>query len=305
MNQIYVSQSLNPYFNVAFEKELMNKQKQGIALFLWQNRPSVFIGRNQNLYAECHVENLKKYNVLPVRRYSGGGAVYQDEGNINFSFICKEKLFDEEKIKSVITKALHYLKIECTFNGRNDLLYQGRKISGQAYFQEDDMILYHGTLLLNVNIDVLEKVLSPSKLKLQSKGISSVKSRVLNLIDYFPNLTVEKIKEYFMKAFCEIYNVSDDIKNIDENIPINYQKLESKEWIYGQSPRWNVSIERKLSIGNVEVCSKIKDGYIDDIHIYTDSLFNVDFEKCIQLLIGQWFDENIIIEIIKKNMVIL
>lgn len=305
MNQIFISQSLNPYFNVALEKKIMRNHQQGVALLLWQNKPSVFIGRNQNIYAECRIDYLKKYDVLPVRRYSGGGTVYQDEGNLNFSFICSENQFDEEKYKIMINHALWSLGIESEFNGRNDLLFRGKKISGQAYFQEDHMILYHGTLLFNVNIDMLEKVLSPSQFKLKSKGIASVKSRVMNLIDYFPKLTVENIKQSFIKSFCEIYQTCEDVEYINETMLIETQKLESKEWIYGQCPKWNVILERKLSIGNIEIFMNIQDGYIENIHIYTDSLFHIDFQICIQKLVGSWFDENNIIEIIQENMLIL
>lgn len=309
MNQIIISEERSPYYNVALEYELMQKQGQGCTLLLWQNVPSVFIGRNQNLYAECDMDYLKEQKILPVRRFSGGGAVFQDEGNVNFSFLAPAEEADVEQMKRTIERAITALGISCTFSGRNDLLAGNRKFSGHAYYEEDGHFLYHGTLLCEENLEMLERVLKPSKHKLASKGIASVRSRVVNLKEILPDLTRERLVEALVWAFGEEYGLPVE-KRKPEKIDRSFcavkrellEKLESPEWIYGEAPGWSVVLERHFPFGNVSVHVKVKDGLLEDIRIYTDSLDSLDFSVCEKQLQGRWFEEKEVFDVIEKSV---
>ena len=312
MNQILQSEEWNPYYNVALEYELMKKQKHGTAMFLWQNAASVFVGRNQNLYMECNVPYLKEQRILAVRRFSGGGAVYQDEGNLNFSFVCPSAEADTDKMKRVVEKAVNTIGVSCSFSGRNDLLAEGRKFSGHAYYEEDACFLYHGTLLCNVNLEQMRSVLSPSLLKLHSKGVSSVKSRVVNLCELVPTLTIEQMKYALRDAFLQEYGQSSESNSIckisADSFPVDgklLQQLESEEWVYGEAPEWSVKLERKMPIGLVSAQVQILNGKIEDIQIYTDSLMPIDFSECRKNLMGKMFSEMEVFDEVENSVLSL
>lgn len=294
-HKIYLSESYNPYYNVALEYELLKKEK-GVSLYLWQNKKTVVIGRNQNIYEQCDLNFLKKEGILPVRRFSGGGAVYQDMGNINYSFFAEKKYFDEEKFQNIILNAFKKLDIDVEFSGRNDVLFDGKKISGQAYYEEDEKILYHGTILYNVDLDLLSKALTPSKLKLETKGIKSVRSRVVNLKENFPKLAIEDIKEAFVDEFLEGYNLKEaEFVRINENSPYDenlFQKLQSHEWLYGEEPNFNVKLEKHFNFGNVQILLNIESSRVKKVNIYTDSLENLDFTDVKKKILGMEFEGN-------------
>lgn len=231
MNNIYLSREIDPYFNIAAEYQLFLEAKEEAALFLWQNSPAVIIGRNQNIYAECDLNYLEEMKILPVRRFSGGGAVFQDLGNVNFTFITQEKDADTEKFLSVIQNAVASLGINCTFSGRNDLLYEGKKFSGHAYYADNGNYLYHGTVMVDVDMDILSGVLRPSFVKLQSKGIASVRSRVINLSQINSEITIDAVKDAILLAFLKIYGESEPIKYIDRKSiqPDLWDTIQSKE----------------------------------------------------------------------------
>ncbi|WMJ22726.1 lipoate--protein ligase [Paludicola sp. MB14-C6] len=297
MNKVFISNEFDPYFNIAAENQLFLESDEDIHLYLWQNDASVIIGRNQNLYAECNLTYMKEHNIKPVRRFSGGGAVYHDKGNVNFTFITKEKKADQNYFLRLIQAAVAKLGIDCKFSGRNDLLYQGQKFSGHAYFTDDDNYMYHGTILVNVDSNQLTKALTPSKLKLESKGIASVKSRVVNLSTIDSKITAERVKQAFIDAFqCE------SIAYIDQsNFKAPLQNmLSSDEWLFNQSPAFGIKMERKLPCGNVSAHVDTSDGVIQNIKINTDSLNLYHFEACEKELIGKTFHEDIIWKCIQQ-----
>lgn len=299
MRKIIISEELNPYFNVAAEHELFLASDEDIHLFLWKNEASVIIGRNQNLYAECNLAYLKEHNIKAVRRFSGGGAVYHDQGNVNFTFITKEKTANQAQFIRLMRSAMIRFGIECEFSGRNDLLFKNQKFSGQAYYTDGDNYMYHGTTLVNVNFEQLEKALTPSRLKLQSKGIESVKSRVINLSEINKEITEEKV----MNAFIETFGC----KNIEYINKSNFeapleQLLSSYDWLYAQSPKFDIKIERRYSFGNISVHISASDGLIERIKINTDSLNLYDFKTCEDKLIGKRFDEQGIWECVDQTI---
>ncbi|CAH2716554.1 Lipoate-protein ligase A [Neobacillus rhizosphaerae] len=302
MNRIYISRETDPYFNIATEYQLFLEAKPEAALFLWQNDPAVILGRNQNFYAECDVKYLEQMQILPVRRFSGGGAVFQDLGNVNFTFITQEKAADTEKFLSVIQNAVASLGIDCTFSGRNDLLYHGKKFSGHAYYADNGNYLYHGTVMVDVDMDKLSGVLSPSSLKLQSKGIASVRSRVINLSRINSEITTDAAKEALILAFVKIYGESEPIKYIDrKNLqPELWDTIKREEWIYGEAPSFSISEERKLPFGNVTLSADVAEGRIQRIKIHTDSLNTVDFTILENTCMGELFEIKVLFERIEK-----
>ncbi len=289
MNRIFISNEFDPYFNIAAENELFLNSDEDTHLFLWQNDSSVIVGRNQNLYAECDLAYMEKHNIKAVRRFSGGGAVYHDKGNLNFTFITKKKVANDAKFLELIQSAREKLGIDCEFSGRNDLLYKGQKFSGHAYYTDGDNYMYHGTILVNVDSKQLANSLTPSKLKLQSKGISSVKSRVVNLSSIDSEITIKKVLQSFIDTF-----VCGNIEYIDKTnfkAPLE-QTLSSYEWLYAQSPSFDIELERKYSIGNVSVYISCSDGVIQRIKINTDSLYSYDFIPCESELLSKHYSDN-------------
>lgn len=299
MKKIIISREFDPYFNIAAENQLFLNADEDMHLYLWQNDASVIIGRNQNLYAECNLEYLKEHNIKAVRRFSGGGAVYHDKGNINFTFITKEKVANQENFIKQIRSTMTKLGIDCEFSGKNDLLYKNQKFSGHAYYTDGDNYMYHGTVLVNVNFQQLEKVLTPSILKLQSKGIASVRSRVVNLSSIDSNINIEKVKQAFIETF--------DCKNIEYIDKTNFkapleQMLSSYDWLYGQSPKFDMELERRYPFGNVTVQLSASDGIIQSTKINTDSLHLYDFNPCEDNLIGKSFNEQAVWECIEQYL---
>jgi lipoate-protein ligase A len=297
MKKIIISKEFDPYFNIAAENQLFLDSDEDMHMFLWQNAPSVIIGRNQNLYAECNLEYLKEHSIKAVRRFSGGGAVYHDKGNVNFTFIIKEKAANQEKFIELIKEAMAKLGIECEFSGKNDLLYKSQKFSGHAYYTDGDNYMYHGTILVNVDFIQLGKALTPSALKLQSKGIASVRSRVVNLSAIHSEITIEKVMQVFIETF--------DCRNIEYIDKTNFkapleQMLSSYDWLYAQSPKFDIELERRYSFGNVSVNISASDGIIRNAKINTDSLYLYDFKPCEDHLTGKYFSEKTVWECISQ-----
>jgi len=304
MNRIYLSKETDPYYNVATEYQLLTEATNDTCLFLWQNNPTVIFGRNQNIFAEADTNYLKTNNIVPVRRFSGGGTVFQDLGNLNFTFITKEKNSDTQKYLSVIKNAVSSFNIDCSFSGRNDLLSNGKKFSGHAYFTNDDNYLYHGTIMIDVNLEMLTKALKPSFLKLKSKAIDSVRSRVINLNELNREITIKKMINALMSSFINEFGKSEDAIYIEKEsfkAPM-FNIINKDKWIYDESPQFSITVERKLFDGNVSFSVDVENGKIINIKILSDSLFVYNFEKCEKDLINVEFKEDIIFKYIEKFM---
>lgn len=305
MNRLVISEETNPYYNLALEEELLRTVKNGEnILYLWQNDKTVVIGRNQNPYLECNIDYMNENNIFLARRISGGGAVFHDLANLNFTFITKEETLDLEKQMKVLKLAVEGFGLNVEFSGRNDLLVNGRKFSGHAFYNEDGNCFHHGTLMVNVNVSILGEVLSPSKLKLQSKGIKSVKSRVVNLNELNNDITIESLKISLEKAFEKVYGkiLEKDIYNANFKIPKFYEKYKKSLWNFGESPKYNVILEEKLSIGNIQVNLNIENGIVKEGNIHSDTLKKINFKDVEEKLIGQIFLKENILNIIRENL---
>lgn len=303
MNKVIISKEVNPYYNLALEEELFRNIKSGeTILYLWQNENTVVIGRNQNPYKECDLGYMKEKNIILARRISGGGAVFHDLGNLNFTFITKEIDSNLDKQLQIIKDAVEEYGFKVEFSGRNDLLLNNRKFSGHAFYCEDGNYFHHGTLMIDVDITKLEKVLTPSKLKLKSKGIESVKSRVINLIDICSELTVENLIQSLVSSFKNIYGNFQkiDIYNMSNYVPKLYDEYSSKLWNYGESPQYDVVLEEKTGIGNVDINLTVESGKIVRVKIFSDTLENIDLRKIEEKLIGIIFSREEVIKLIEK-----
>ena len=289
---VYKSDSYFPYHNQAIEEYLLNTvQKDSMILYLWQNNNTVFIGKNQNSFNECNIDQLENDNGYLARRISGGGAVYHDLGNLNFTFISSNENYDVDRQNEVILNALKALDIEAYKSGRNDLLIDERKFSGHAYYKGKENSFHHGTLMLEVDQDKLSKYLNVSLQKLNSHNVSSVKSRTINLIYLDESLTVERIVRALYTAFSKEYKhdfIILDESDFDEDLLSSYEeKYSSYDWIHLNEKSYDTNIEKRFSWGNARIEYEIVDDIIKDIVIYTDSLYTMEIEKIPELFIGR------------------
>ena len=291
MNQIFESTQKNPYANIALEKQLAKKVKTDVILFLWQNDNTVVIGQNQNPYQECNLDYMQKHNILLARRYSGGGAVYHDLGNLNYTLMIKEKSFDMGKVKQFLCEMTNSLNIKCEFTGKNDLTICGAKFSGHAYYLENEVQVFHGTIMVNLKLEQLGEILTPSIQKLQSKGIQSVKSRVTNLQQINPNITIEKVKDVFCSAFEKVYGKANkkiflSMSDVNQK---EFENLQSRAWLYEQTPSFSTVLEKRYPFGMVSLNMDIVNNYVFTIRIYSDSL-KTDWSNIEKELQGTPFD---------------
>lgn len=281
MYKIIISKSHDPYYNIAVE-HLLTKQckKDERILFLWQNQRTVVCGRNQNPLKECDVNCLMAEGGHVVRRYSGGGAVYHDLGNLNFTFVSAFREAQMAHNTEAIIQVLRDLGIQSEFSGRNDILVAGRKVSGAAYYEVDGILCHHGTLLVDSNLDDLERYLQPSILKLKSKGIDSIKSRVINLQSVNVSLTPQIIIEAFIKRLSgeePVVWAEDYFVDQSELLKVEREKLMGWEWIQGESPAYEVNLTERFPWGEVSVLCAVENGSIQAITVYSDAL---DLEIC-------------------------
>ena len=202
---VLISPQYDPYLNIAAEERLFQTVPENEQwLYLWQNEKTVVIGRNQDAFSECALSALYADGGRLARRLSGGGAVYHDLGNLNFTFVNRGEN-DNARHMEVIAKALAHYGIQCQLSGRNDLTADSRKFSGSAYYSSGDRHLHHGTLMVCVDRDCVERYLTPHPQKLSKKGVSSVRSRVVDLTEINPAVTVEGLRTELIRAFEEEY----------------------------------------------------------------------------------------------------
>ncbi len=274
---IYRSQGVNPYHNIATEKYLLETVPEDTCiLYLWQNENTVVIGRNQNAWVECRTSLLEEEGGKLARRLSGGGAVFHDLGNLNFTFLVRDEDYDLDKQLSVIQTACGYVDIDVERSGRNDLLAQGQKFSGNAFYHSQGHAYHHGTLLVNANMEKLGRYLTPSKAKLQAKGVSSVRSRVVNLQNLAPSLTCETLADCMEKAFSEVYGAIAEPLALSaeaEGFIAKYEKeLSDWQWLYGPRLPFSFSCDARLDWGSVEIQLQIIGGHIHAVQVFSDSM---------------------------------
>ncbi len=277
--RLLVSKDTNPHRNLAREEALLlsfdSAQPDAPAmLYLWQNAATVVIGRNQNAWRECRTALLEQEGGVLARRTTGGGAVFHDLGNLNFSFLLPRGAYNLERQLSVIRRAVQSFGIDCAFSGRNDLIADGRKFSGNAFRFTKAGALHHGTLMVAVDPEKLGRYLSVSPEKLTAKGVQSVRSRIVNLSE-LANVTIDSMKAALAKAFWLEYGVC-DIENADALELPEYDALATRNatwaWNYGATPAFDASFQHRFSFGGVELLLALKEGFVADATVYTDAM---------------------------------
>lgn len=274
---IFESHSTDPYKNLAVEQALLEQVQAGqCILYLWQNQNTVVIGKNQNPWKECKTALLQQEGGHLARRLSGGGAVFHDLGNLNFTFLVSQCDYDLERQLTVIQEAVHSLGIDAQRSGRNDILAQGRKFSGNAFYKNGKQAYHHGTLLVQADMEKLSRYLSPSKAKLQSKGVDSVRSRVANLREFSPDITIDALKAALKTAFSRVYGLPAEnlgSHRLDEaKIRQLTERNRSWEWLFGQKLPFSWELEERFAWGGVQIQLQIDSGIIRAAKIYSDAM---------------------------------
>lgn len=237
----------NPWINLALEEYfLVNHSKNEVVLFLWQNKDTVVIGRNQNPWSECNLPLMEEDNIRLARRITGGGAVFHDIGNINFSFILDRVTYDVGRQCGVIINGLKKLGINALISGRNDMTVDGKKFSGNAFGFRGKNALHHGTILIGADKEKMSRYLTVSHDKIKAKGIASVKSRVTNLSDIMPNITVDIVKEAVIKSFTDEYGLAGEIVDFKANDKEMWPRMQPSETQWLGTVRGNGATVRLL-----------------------------------------------------------
>ncbi len=304
---IYINNnSHNPYFNLAFEEYFFNYDFNDDCAILWQNKHTIVIGKNQNTWEELNHDFVKESKINIVRRNSGGGAVYQDLGNINYSFIThkasKSDVNNYAKFTQPIIEALNGINVHAKFSGRNDIEVNGKKISGNAQLWKNNKILHHGTILFDVNLDILQKALKPDPLKIKSKGIKSIRSRVVNiktlLTSPLTDFEFKKILENTLSNNATEYTpTEDDIAAITK---LMNEKYLTPAWNYGNNPKFNIEHKKRFVNGTLETKINVEDNKIKKIKFYGDFLSLENVEEVEFALINIELNEHNILEVLSK-----
>ncbi len=304
-----INSSRDPYFNLALEEYALKNMSASEEYFiLWQDEPTVVVGRNQNTIAEINSAYIKEKGINVVRRLSGGGAVYHDRGNLNFTFIVNEdrrSSFDFEKYTRPVIEALHRIGIEAENNGRNDITIDGRKFSGNAQFRYRGRLLHHGTILFNSSLEEMAAALNVSEEKISSKGIKSIRSRVTNIAEHLSEaMDIEEFKNILTGTIFsgEEKALSHHLSELDLDAinRLREQKYQSWEWVYGASPAFNIKKKRKFSWGNIEMRLDVKKGLIEGCKIYGDFFAARDIRELEKNFIKLPFREEIIEELLNN-----
>lgn len=292
--QFLVSTETNPYRNVAVENYLVDREEaSSMVLYLWKNRRTVVIGQNQNPYAECDVERLLADGGYVMRRTTGGGAVYHDDGNLNFSFVAPYEHYNQERQFEVIRQALREFGLEAEQSGRNDLLCQGRKFSGNAFSKGRRQRLHHGTLLIKGNMDDLARYLRVRPAKLQRHGVQSVRSRVVNLSELNAAITSESMVQPLRRAFEAVYGSAAEELSFgamrgSTEVEKLYERFASEEWIFGKWRNFTATRSGQFDWGSVDLQLTVDEqkGIITDVRIASDALDMASIDEAQRLLAG-------------------
>ncbi len=282
--KILISTSHDPWFNLATEDFIFRDMDPDCQiLFLWRNAPTVVIGRFQNPWKECRLDLLEQDGVNLGRRQSGGGAVYQDLGNTNFTFLSSKASFSKERNNQIIINALKEFGINAIPSGRNDLNVQAldgeKKFSGSAFKETKDRSFHHGTLLINTDLLKLSEYLNPHPKKLNSKGISSVRSRVINLSELNTFVTHESLISAIILEFKKTYRADAEIEYLDNEKLLKHEKLKNYyeflkdwNWRFGEAPSFTHEMSEYFSWGLFDVNLNVAKAVIIDAKIYSDTL---------------------------------
>jgi len=281
---LYISnQNTDAAFNLALEEYLLTDKTEDIFM-LWRNERAIVVGINQNTISEINIEKVREKNVKVIRRLTGGGAVFHDLGNINYTFITKDGAFGDYSVYlEPVIKALQALGVNAEFSGRNDMTVNGMKISGNAQCVKNGRFLQHGTILFSADMSDLTDTLNVNPLKIQDKGVKSIRSRVTNIALYLKEqMTAVEFFAYLEKFILAEYgditahNLTEgEMKGIEE---IKRERYDTWEWNYGQSPAYTYKNAAYIN-GMVEVYLNVADGTVQNAKIYGDFFSKKDIKE--------------------------
>lgn len=289
----------DPRINLAIEEyALKNLDIEDTYLLFYINEPSIIIGKNQNSVEEINTKYVEDNGIHVVRRLSGGGAVYHDHGNLNFSFITKddgESFHNFKKFTAPVVEALKSLGVDAEMSGRNDILAEGRKISGNAQFSTKGRMFSHGTLLFDSEIEHVVSALNVKKDKIESKGIKSIRSRVANIKEFLKeDITIEQFRQLLLEAIFKTKDVpqyeltEEDWENIHQ---LSKERYQNWDWNYGKSPKFNLQHSHRFPVGQIDIRLDVTKGKIENCKIYGDFFGVGDVSEIEELLIGVKYEK--------------
>lgn len=280
--KLLINPAVDAAYNLALE-EVVASEISGSALMLWRNANAIIVGRNQNTGAEINSEFVRQKQIQVIRRMTGGGAVYHDLGNINYTIVVPGRQLEEQAFArnaGIMVQVLQKMGVAAEFQGRNDILVGGRKISGSAKCVLNDRTLFHGTLLFDADLSVLSSALTPDESKIKAKGIKSVRSRVANVKEFLPQMSRDEFFSELQKKLCEFSGAGGF-----ENIPIEYRskaetlagkKYRSWQWNYGSVTAYSYNWKSRFSCGGVELSFNVVENCIADMRITGDFFSSAD-----------------------------
>ena len=299
----------NPQINLAIEEYVLrNLGEDESYLLFYINEPSIIIGKNQNTIEEINTDYVESKGIKVVRRLSGGGAVYHDFGNLNFSFITKDdgdSFHNFKKFTEPVVQALKKMGINAELSGRNDLMVEGRKISGNAQFSTKGKMFSHGTLLFNSEMDHIVSALKVRKDKIESKGIKSVRSRVANISEFLHEpMTMEQFRMELLKNIFEGASeipeyvlTEEDWEKINK---LSQERYQNWEWNYGKSPNFDIQHSKRFPVGHIESRLEVKKGIIEQCKIFGDFFGVGDVKEVEQRLVGVKYEKSAIVAVLEE-----
>lgn len=292
-----------PFYNMAFEEYLLNEMPQEDYVFFYIHQPSIIVGKHQNTIEEINKEYVDESGVIVSRRLSGGGAVYHDEGNLNFSFVLqagKEDVNNFKKFTQPIILALERMGVKAELSGRNDITIDGKKFSGNAQHARRNRLLHHGTLLFDSQMTNLGKALQVKDLKIQSKGVKSVRSRVTNIKPYLTqDISIQEFQQHLLDYMGEL-NVLEEVVLDAKDLAILQEKVDNKfstwDWNWGESPDFDIQKMDKFDCGIIDLRMNVSQGRIRELKFYGDFFVRQPIEELETCLTNQVYRKEDIIK---------